>query len=180
MAILWPRLFLYFCRTWFKIRGPFLGHRWRFWRCLKMVVWALFHAIYIMRNSYFSLSMQNQAIGKFSKKFLYLAPYPHIDFTIEAGKKFMSKKKPQEIGLLSSKKLSIGSFILLLGTFLCFHFFDFGPRQGVAFFLTFFWIFSGFPIANLFSQYRGLYLSGEIGFCFFVMGERSSFHWYLI
>ena len=116
-----------------------------------MIVWALFHAIHITRNSYFSLSMQNQAIGKFSKKFLYLAPYPHIDFTIEAGKKFMSKKKPQEIGLLSSKKLSIGSFILLLGTFLCFHFFDFGPRQVVAFFLTFFWIFSGFPIANLFS-----------------------------
>ena len=75
---------------------------------------------------------------KIFKKIPILSTLPYIDFTIEAGKKFMSKKKPQEIGLLSSKKLSIGSFILLLGTFLCFHFFDFGPIQGVAFFFDIF------------------------------------------
>ena len=136
--------------TWFKIRGPFLGHRWRFWRCLKMVVWALFHAIYIMRNSYFSLSMQNQAIGKFSKKFLYLAPYPHIDFTIEAGKKFMSKKKATRNWLTFIKKAFHREFHIVIGHLSMFSLFWFWPqtRRGFFFdiFLNFFRISDRKPI----------------------------------
>ena len=68
-----------------------------------------------MRNSYFSLSMQNQAIGKFSKKFLYLAPYPHIDFTIEAGEKFMSKKKATRNWLTFIKKAFHREFHIVIG-----------------------------------------------------------------
>ena len=64
---------------------------------------------------------------------------PHkYPFYYGTGTEIDVKKRPLEIGLLSSKKLSIGSLIYLLGTFLCFHFFDFGPIQGVAFFFDIF------------------------------------------
>ena len=53
--------------------------------------------------------MQNQAVGKISKIFLYLAPYSRVDFTIGVGKKFMSKKKSLEIGLIYAKKRYIGA-----------------------------------------------------------------------
>ena len=53
--------------------------------------------------------MQNQAVRKVSKIFLYLAPCQRIDFTIGVGKKFMSKKKPLQIGLIYAKKRYIGA-----------------------------------------------------------------------
>ena len=118
---------------------------------------------------------------KIFKKFLYLAPYPHIDFTIEAGKKFMSKKKATRNWLTFIKKAFHREFHIVIGHLSMFSLFWFWPQTRRGFFCWhFFEFFQDFRSQTYFPQYRGLYLSGEIGFCFFVMGERSSFHWYLI
>ena len=88
---------------------------------------------------------------KIFKKIPILSTLPAHWFYYRSGEKIHVKKKATRNWLTFIKKAFHREFHIVTGHLSMFSLFWFWPQTRCGFFLTFFWIFSGFPIANLFS-----------------------------